>query len=462
MSKQYTEFLNHSELKKLAACPAPSLMELEIIIKKAMKLKGLNTEDAATLLAVNDSKQIHILMEAAEKAKDIIYGKRMVMFAPLYTGNHCSNNCLYCGFRQDNKDIPRRKLEQDEIAQQTKMLLKEGHKRVLLLSGESGHYPLDFLKESLKTIYSVKENGASIRRVNVEVAPLTVEQFKELKECQIGTYTCFQETYDPELYSKYHISGPKANYGNRLYVMHRAMEAGINDVGMGILFGLADHRYEVLALMRHAEELERLYNCGPHTVSVPRIEPAPGAELTENVPFPVSNDDFRKIIAVIRLSLPYTGIILSTRESVELRQELFRYGVSQVSAGSKTSIGGYTEDEKQNSQFALGDHRPMEEVINDMVDYGFIPSFCTGCYRMGRVGQDFMDLAKPGLIRHYCLPNGLVSFAEYLMDFAEEKTREKGFALIDKLTEEETDPVIKSNITSSLEKIRGGERDIYL
>ncbi|MDC7234343.1 MAG: [FeFe] hydrogenase H-cluster radical SAM maturase HydG [Spirochaetales bacterium] len=462
MSKEYPEFLDHALLKKLAARETPSSAELNAILKKAMELKGLNTEEAAALLAVTEDDQILELMEAAEKAKEIIYGKRMVMFAPLYTGNHCSNNCLYCGFRKDNKDISRRKLEQDEIARQTSILLKEGHKRVLLLSGESGHYPLDYLKDSLKTIYSVREKGASIRRVNVEVAPLTVEEFKELKECQIGTYTCFQETYDPELYGKYHISGPKADYKNRLYVMHRAMEAGVDDVGVGILFGLADHRYEVLALMKHAGELERLFGCGPHTVSVPRIEPAPGAELTENIPYPVSDREFRKIIAVIRLSLPYTGIILSTRESVELRQELFRYGVSQVSAGSKTSIGGYTEEEKENSQFALGDHRPMEEVISDMVDSGFIPSFCTGCYRKGRVGQDFMDLAKPGLIRHYCLPNGLVSFAEYLMDFAGEKTRNKGFQLIEKLTEEERDPVIKNNITSSLAKIRGGERDIYL
>jgi 2-iminoacetate synthase len=342
------------------------------------------------------------------------------------------------------------------------MLLKEGHKRLLLLSGESGHYPLEYLKESLETIYKVEEKGTSIRRVNVEIAPLRVDEFKELKECNIGTYICFQETYDPDLYKKYHISGPKANYENRLYVMHRAMEAGIDDIGIGTLFGLADHRFEVLAMLRHAEELERLYNCGPHTVSVPRIEPAPGSALTENVPFPVDDDAFRTIIAVIRLSLPYTGIILSTRESAELRQELFRYGVSQISAGSKTSIGGYTEKEAENQQFALGDHRSMEEVINDMVGMGFIPSFCTGCYRKGRVGQDFMDLAKPGLIKHYCLPNGIVSFAEYLMDYAGDKTRKSGFALIKKLTDEESDPVVKGNITSSLEKINAGERDIYL
>jgi len=458
----YPPFLDYNRLKELAVRPAPDTEELNSILARAGELKGLNSEEAAALLAVKNPEHIRLIMKAAEEAKDTIYGKRMVMFAPLYTGNHCSNNCLYCGFRNVNKDLVRRKLNQEEIAEQTRLLLREGHKRLLMLSGESGHYPLSYLKESLETVYSVKEKGASIRRVNVEVAPLTVEEFRELKSCNIGTYICFQETYDPELYKKYHLSGPKANFENRLYVMHRAMEGGIDDVGMGILFGLADHRYEVLALLKHAEELERLYSCGPHTVSVPRIEPAPGAPLSEAIPFKVDDDAFRTIIAVIRLALPYTGIILSTRESVELRQELFRYGVSQVSAGSKTSIGGYGGDEEEKGQFALGDHRPMEEVISDMVDMGFIPSFCTGCYRRGRVGQDFMDLAKPGLIKHYCLPNGLVSFAEYLMDYAGEETRTKGFTLIRELTTREQDPVIRANIEKNLEKITAGERDIYL
>ncbi len=458
----YPQFLNLEELRALATRPAPTQEELDAVLIKASKLKGLSTEEAAALLAVKNPQQIRQIMDEAAKAKETIYGQRMVMFAPLYTGNHCTNNCLYCGFRKDNKTLKRRKLEQSEIAEQTRHLIREGHKRLLVLSGESGHYPLSYLKETLDTVYSVKENGAGIRRVNVEVAPLTVEQFKELKQCNIGTYICFQETYDPDLYKDYHPTGPKANYENRLFVMHRAMEAGIDDVGLGVLFGLADHRFEVLSLLKHAESLEKEYNCGPHTVSVPRIEPAPGAPLTENIPFPVDDDAFRTIIAVIRLSLPYTGIILSTRERTELRQELFKYGVSQVSAGSKTSIGGYGDEEEESGQFALGDHRPMEEVIYDMVGMGYIPSFCTGCYRQGRVGQDFMDLAKPGLIKHYCLPNGLVSFAEYLDDYAEEKTRTKGYELIRKLTAQEENPQIRETIASSLEKIAAGERDIYL
>ncbi|MDC7222634.1 MAG: [FeFe] hydrogenase H-cluster radical SAM maturase HydG [Spirochaetales bacterium] len=457
-----TQFLDYERLRRLAKRNAPDQKELEEVLGKASLLKGLTPEEAACLLAVKDPEQIGLIMAAAAQAKETIYGKRLVMFAPLYTGNHCTNNCLYCGFRKDNKELKRRKLTQEEIAEQTRYLLREGHKRILLLSGESGAYPLEYLKESLETIYSVREEGASIRRINVEVAPMGVEEFKELKSCKIGTYTCFQETYDPELYKKYHPVGPKSDYDNRLFVMHRAMEGGIDDVGMGILFGLADYRFEILALMEHAAELERLYHCGPHTVSVPRIEPAPGAPLTENVPFPVNDDQFRTIVAVLRLSLPYTGIILSTRESEELRKELFRYGISQISAGSKTSIGGYADKNDKSGQFALGDHRSLEEVISDMVDAGYIPSFCTGCYRMGRVGQDFMDLAKPGLIKHYCLPNGLVSFSEYLHDYAGEQTKTKGFSLIEKLTHQEESDKIRGLITQGLEKTRQGGRDIFL
>ncbi len=458
----HSQFLDYGRLKALSAQDAPDPARLKAILAKASELKGLTTVEAAVLLAVKDPAQIRLIMEEAERAKETIYGKRMVMFAPLYTGNHCSNNCTYCGFRRDNTTLKRRKLNQEEIAEQTRCLLREGHKRLLIISGESGAYPLKFLTDSIDTVYSVKEEGASIRRINVEVAPLGVEEFRELKKHNIGTYICFQETYDPELYRAYHPSGPKADFEYRLFVMHRAMEAGIDDVGMGILFGLADYRYEVLAMLEHAADLERRFGCGPHTVSVPRIEPASGAPLTEDIPYPVDDDTFRNIIAVLRLSLPYTGIILSTRESEKLRTELFRYGVSQISAGSKTSIGGYTEEAEETGQFALGDHRSMEEVISDLVDRGFIPSFCTGCYRMGRVGQDFMDLAKPGLIKHYCLPNGLVSFAEYLHDYAGKETKEKGFALIEKLAREEQNEKVRRLIREGLDKTNAGGRDIYL
>jgi len=288
-----------------------------------------------------------------------------------------------------------------------------------------------------------------------------VDEFKTLKTGNIGTYTCFQETYNPSLYKKYHPTGKKSNYDYRLNVMHRAMEGGIDDVGIGVLFGLADYRFEILSIIEHAKSLEDKYGCGPHTVSVPRIEPAPGAPFTKNIPYPVNDDEFRKIISVIRLAMPYTGIILSTREDKKLRTELMQYGVSQVSAGSRTSPGGYSEN-KDNMQFSLGDHRSLEEVISDMTDDGYIPSFCTGCYRKGRVGNDFMDLAKPGLIKQYCLPNGLTSYSEYLHDYAGEETKAKGLKLIDKLANEISVANVRKNTQDSLNKIVEGARDIYL
>lgn len=459
---KYDDFIDYAVLSKLAFRPEAGDSEIDAILARAAELKGLKVEDAAALLSVKRPETIHRIMAAAEQAKQTIYGKRLVMFAPLYTSNHCINNCLYCGFRKDNKDLTRRRLTLDEIRNETKILLQEGHKRLLVLTGETGGKDLSILKETLQAIYQVRHNGQGIRRINVEIAPLTTDQFRELKTCSIGTYICFQETYDPHLYKQYHRTGPKADYKNRLFVMHRAMEAGINDVGIGALFGLADHRFETLALLKHAEDLERCFNCGPHTVSVPRIEPAHGAPLSEVIPFPVGDDAFRTIVAVLRLSLPYTGIILSTRESATMRHELFRYGVSQISAGSRTAIGGYTENQAEEGQFSLSDQRSMEEVISELVDMEYIPSFCTGCYRMGRVGKDFMDLAKPGLIKAFCHPNGLVSFAEYLTDFVTEKTRKKGFALIEKLVDQEENPGVQTMLRKSLERIAAGERDIYL
>lgn len=460
--EDYPEFIDYASLSKLASRPEAGEGEIYEILSRAAELKGLNIYDAAALLSVRQPKLIRLIMAAAEQAKLAIYGKRMVMFAPLYTSNYCVNNCLYCGFRKDNRDLRRRKLSIEEICAETRILLQEGHKRLLVLTGETGDKDLSSLKEALHAIYQVRENGQGIRRINVEIAPLSTAQFRELKTCNIGTYICFQETYDQRLYSRYHRTGPKADYKNRLFVMHRAMEAGIDDVGIGALFGLADHRFETLALLRHAEELERIFGCGPHTVSVPRIEPAHGAPVSEEIPFPVNDDAFRTIIAVLRLSLPYTGIILSTRENAALRHELFRYGVSQISAGSRTAIGGYTENQAEEGQFSLGDQRSMEEVIGELVEMGYIPSFCTGCYRKGRVGRDFMDLAKPGLIKSYCHPNGLVSFAEYLTDFAAAETRKHGFDLIEKMVDEEENPAIQAVIRESLVRIAGGERDIYL
>jgi 2-iminoacetate synthase len=395
--------------------------------------------------------------------KEEIYGKRLVLFAPLYTGNVCINNCVYCAFRRANKHLVRKVLNMDEIEQEARILLKDGHKRILLICGESPRNDINYVCEAIRRVYSIHVGKDNIRRINVELAPMTVEEFRQLSKEKIGTYVCFQETYDPVLYKEYHPEDtPKSDYLYRLNVMHRSMEAGIHDIGLGVLLGLADYRFEILALMEHAKDLETKFGCGPHTISFPRIEPAEGAPLPENIPHKVSDDNFKKIIAIIRMALPYTGIILSTRESDELRTELFNFGISQISAGSRTNPGAYSHvADKSGSQFALGDHRSLEEVISGMIDCGYIPSFCTGCYRHGRVGADFMDLAKPGLIKQFCLPNALFSFKEYLYDFAGEDTRKKGLALIEKMTSQMPDSKAKTKIIDELSAIDSGKRDCY-
>lgn len=388
----------------------------------------------------------------------------MVLFAPLYTGNVCNNNCLYCGFRKDNKDIARMILNKDQITQEVVALLNQGHKRLLMICGESEKNSIDYMLDAIHTAYSVQAGNSSVRRINVELAPMSVSDFARLKQAKIGTYVCFQETYNPDLYREYHPSGPKADYLYRLMVMDRAMQGGIDDVGLGVLFGLEDYRFEVLAIMEHARHLEENFQCGPHTVSVPRIEPADNAPLSQHIPYPVSDENFKKIIAIIRIALPYTGIILSTRESESLRNELFQYGISQISAGSRTNPGSYATgcgSQKSGEQFSLGDHRSLEEVISHLIDMEYIPSFCTGCYRKGRVGHDFMDLAKPGLIQKFCMPNALFTFAEYLEDYASSMTIQKGYALIDKCIQDVKDTSLQTKIQEAILKIKNQERDIY-
>lgn len=455
--------------------PPPDSIRLKEILMKAGELKGLDDAEAAELMACSDEESIEEILQSAASVKKEIYGVRMVLFAPLYAGNRCANDCLYCGFRSGNSDIERISLDAAAIEEETRLLLRQGHKRILLLTGESSLYDINFTMKALESIYAVKENGANIRRINVEVAPMSVDDFRILKGGGIGTYTCFQETYDPDLYKTYHVKGPKADYQYRLTVMDRAMEAGIDDVGVGVLFGLAPWKKEVISLLDHARYLDAKWGCGPHTISVPRLEPAPGAPTANAIPYPVSDKEFRLLVAVLRLTVPYTGIILSTRESKEMRDDLFRYGVSQASAGSRTSPGGYhkdngsethAEDKKTNefthSQFSLSDHRSLHEVVSDLVDGGFIPSFCTGCYRKGRTGADFMDLAKPGLIKSYCLPNGIASFAEYLEEYADQTLKAKGYRLIDKIVEDNQSSSMKQMISSNLKDIIKGDRDVYV
>lgn len=464
ISERNTNFIDRDKLYNLIEGKTPTQGEIDIILNKAKKLKGLNLEEVAALLRIEDNAQIHKIMETAKFVKESIYGKRLVLFAPIYTGNICVNNCLYCSFRKDNHLIKRKILTMDEIAQETSALLKQGHKRALLICGENNKNGTDYMVEAIRTTYGVKERDGKdyIRRINVELAPMEVEDFARLKAEKIGTYVCFQETYDKIKYKEFHPAGtPKADYLYRLTVMDRAMEGGIDDVGIGALLGLIDYRFEVLAMIEHANHLERAYGCGPHTVSVPRLEPAIGAPAAENIPSPVSDDDFKKIVAIIRIALPYTGIILSTREGDKMRNELIEYGVSQISAASRTNPGSYAhQEEDTGTQFSTGDHRTLDEVIYSLAKEGYVPSFCTGCYRQGRVGHDFMDLAKPGLIQQFCLPNAMFTFQEYLEDFASPKTKALGLKVIEDFTKnvrKEQQEKVKEN----LEAIRGGKRDIY-
>ncbi len=459
----WKNFIDRDYLYGLALDSKPGAGRIDGILNKALKMKGLDLKDAAALLQIHSGPDLDKLFRTANSVKQEIYGNRLVLFAPLYIGNVCSNNCLYCAFRKDNTSIKRVNLTQREINEEVKSLLMLGHKRLLMLCGETDDLSLENFIEAIRTAYEARAGESYVRRVNIEIAPQDKDGFRRLKAEKIGTYVCFQETYDEVLYKKYHPSGRKADYEWRLSVMDRAMEGGIDDVGIGALFGLADYRFEVLSLIEHAGHLEKTQGCGPHTVSVPRIEPAEGAPLSNSAPYAVSDSDFKKLVAVIRISLPYTGIILSTRESENLRKELFHYGISQISAGSRTNPGAYSDGGRSDSgsQFSLGDHRSLDEVVSDLIDEEYIPSFCTGCYRKGRVGHDFMDLAKPGLIKEFCLPNAVFTFKEYLCDYAKPETREKGLKLIEKIKSGIEKPLARERMDDVLEKIGKGGRDIY-
>ena len=432
------------------------------VLAKARHLNGLQASEMAVLMGISDPEQLGQLFATASYVKDAIYGRRLVLFAPLYVSNLCGNECTYCAFRARNEQVKRRALTQEEIAREVRILVDQGHKRVLLVAGEAyPHEGFSYVLKSIDTIYRVRHDNGEIRRVNANVAPLTLEQFRELKARHIGTYQLFQETYHRGTYGAVHLGGKKKDYDWRVSAMDRAMQAGINDVGIGVLFGLFDWRFELLALMQHIRHLERKFGVGPHTISVPRMEPATGSDVAAHPPHPVSDVDFRKIVAILRLAVPYTGIIMSTRESANIRRETFALGVSQISAGSRTNPGGYADDERLDaSQFCLGDHRGLDEVVRDVASLGYIPSFCTGCYRLGRTGADFMDLAKPGDIKQHCDPNGLSTFLEYLLDYASPGTRAVGDRCIAEALET-MDDWPRQRALQLMDKVRAGERDVY-
>ncbi|MCL2040250.1 MAG: [FeFe] hydrogenase H-cluster radical SAM maturase HydG [Bacteroidetes bacterium] len=424
----------------------PDSNHINEIIEKAKEAKGVSLEDAAMLINANKEQDLEKLFDTAKEIKNKIYGKRVVLFTPLYVSNYCTNDCLYCGFRVNNKGMKRVSLTQNEITEEVIAILEQGHKRVLMLMGEHPkNASLDYFIECINTVYSAKDSkGNSIQRINVEIEPLSAEEFQKLKDIPIGTYTVFQETYNKKTYEQVHLSGIKTDYNWRLEVMHRALNNGLHDVGIGALFGLYDYRFEVLGLLSHAMNLDKEFNIGPHTISVPRLQYAHNAPLSAITKYAVSDIDFKKIIAVLRLAVPYTGMILSTRERAELRMELLDLGISQISSGSRTNPGGYKQafNEVDSSQFNLNDGRTSGEIIENIIDLGYIPSFCTSCYRIGRVGEKFMQIAKKGDIKLFCQQNALTTLNEYLNDYANENVRKKGKQLIQ--NELKTTPTDKS------------------
>ncbi len=438
------------------------------IIAKAREYHGLSAAEVAVLLEVTDTELQAEMFAAAAAVKQAIYGNRIVLFAPLYISSHCVNNCTYCGYRAGNGEQLRRRLTLDEIKEEVEILESLGHKRLAVEAGEDPvNCPIDYVVDAIRQIYSIKDGNGSIRRVNVNIAATTVEEYRKLKEVEIGTYILFQETYHRPTYAALHPTGPKRDYNWHTTAMERAMQAGIDDVGIGVLYGLYDFKYETVAMFLASEHLDKTQGVGPHTISVPRIRPASGMDLTK-FPHLVSDEDFKKIVAIIRLAVPYTGMILSTRESSELRDELIKYGISQVSAGSCTGVGGYHQVYKEQTdgpanglQFETGDNRSPNEVISMLCQQGFVPSYCTACYRQGRTGDRFMSLAKSGEIQNVCLPNALLTFKEYLLDYADQQTRELGEATIQKHLADIPVAATREATANRLKDIEAGVRDLY-
>ena len=463
-SRKAEEFIDHQEiLDTLAYADAhkEDAPLIDAILEKARQKKGLDHREASVLLACRLPEKNQALYELARQIKQEFYGNRIVMFAPLYLSNYCVNGCVYCPYHKKNTHIPRKKLTQQQIRAEVMALQDMGHKRLALEAGEDPvNNPLDYILESIDTIYSIRHKNGAIRRVNVNIAATTVENYRRLKAAGIGTYILFQETYHKESYEKLHPTGPKSNYAYHTEAHDRAMEGGIDDVGLGVLFGLELYRYEFAGLLMHAEHLEAVFGVGPHTISVPRICPAEDID-PDDFDGGISDEIFEKLVACIRVAVPYTGMIISTRESPRVRQRLLELGISQISGGSRTSVGGYTlpEPEDNTAQFDLSDRRTLDEVVHWLMEMGHIPSFCTACYREGRTGDRFMSLCKSGQIGNCCLPNALITLKEYLQDYASPETAKLGEALIaeqlQSIPREKTREIVKNQ----LKRIQAGERD---
>ncbi|MEG0309092.1 MAG: [FeFe] hydrogenase H-cluster radical SAM maturase HydG [Clostridium sp.] len=458
-------FINHEYIEKLLVEAKDANKEqIGQVLNKAKNRMGLNHSDIAMLLQTEDEEQLKEMYKIAGDIKESIYGKRIVVFAPLYVSDYCVNNCTYCGYKRCNK-FNRKKLTMEEVAEEVRILEKMGHKRLALELGEDPvNAPIDYVIECLDTIYKTQNNKGEIRRVNVNIAATTVENYKKLKAANIGTYILFQETYHKPTYELMHPNCIKGNYDYHTTAFDRAMEGGIDDVGAGVLFGLADPKFEVLALMMHNEHLEEKYGVGFHTVSVPRLKEAEGMCL-KDYPNIIDDNMFKKVVAILRIAVPFTGLILSTRETQEMRKEVLKYGVSQVSAGSIAGVGGYKEKEEGHvnvDQFKTSDERTPLEVLKALMEDGYIPSYCTACYRQGRTGERFMRLAKSGQIQNVCEPNAMTTLMEYALDYGDKEIVEKAEALINEQTAKIKREDIRELIKSNIEKLKQGERDLYI
>jgi len=464
LSDGATDFIDDGRLADLLHGAEPEPARLRAVIAKSMAKQDLDVDEAAVLLCARAPELIEEIFDAARRLKQEIYGNRIVLFAPLYVGNKCVNDCYYCGFHRSNKDAIRRTLTQDELRRQVEALVSKGQKRLILVWGEHPDYAASVMAECVRTVYGTRVGHGEIRRVNINAAPLDHEGYRIMKDVGIGTYQIFHETYHHETYARMHPAHTrKGDYAWRLDGLSRAFEAGLDDMGIGALFGLYDWRFEVLGLVSHARHLQDRYNVGPHTISFPRLRPASGVAFDSR--YFVSDADFARLIAILRLAVPYTGLILTARERPELRREVMAFGVSQIDAGSRIEIGGYTEagdaQVMEREQFSLGDVRSLDRIMCELLQDGYIPSFCTACYRLGRTGEDFMSHAKPGHIKYCCSPNALSTLTEYLIDYASPETRRVGEQLV-RRTLAEMDEKQRRLAEGLIRRIEAGERDAYV
>ncbi|MBO8158905.1 [FeFe] hydrogenase H-cluster radical SAM maturase HydG [Thermosyntropha sp.] len=456
---------DHFIYETLMANKNPDKSRIREIISKSLELNRLEPEETAALLNCEDEELWEEMFEAGGKIKEKVYGRRIVFFAPLYVSNYCVNSCVYCGFRTENEKTVRKQLTMEEVEAEVKALISKGHKRLIVVFGEHPLSDVHFIAKTLNTVYNTKEGRGEIRRCNVNAAPMSIEDLEILRDVGIGTFQVFQETYHHETYRKLHPRGIKANYGWRLYALHRAMDAGVDDVGIGALFGLYDPKFEVMGLLMHTIDLEKRFGgVGPHTISFPRLEPASNTPFTRQSKYLVDDKTFKKLVTVIRLSVPYTGMILTARERAEVRRDVIPVGVTQIDAGSNIGIGAYSTDtvDHDRQQFILGDTRGLDEVIREMAENGRITSFCTAGYRCGRTGDYFMDIAKKGKVHHLCMPNAILTFKEYLLDYASEETKMVGEKLIEKELEALPSESLKNTVREMLKRIENGERDLFL